>query len=624
MHEKVDEAFTASGKKRTGQASPWARIRGQRVTAEANERVVRQQLEESESARVRTERLHEKLLAAESKRQGADRALAGLEAALERRKAREAAETALAAAEAECGRVQGLFDRRDRNAAAVAEGAERVSELDKARAEAEAAAESRRLQVEAAREQVRRLETGAGEQQRRLREEEAKNRRLELKQSQQGHEQKVAGAEALARREEEITALAADIDKRETELKEREGLLRDARVAADRGRDAIGALEVERQCARYLGAVGAARASAAALDAAREHARQAAELERRAVATREEAADLHAPAGAELDRLRSVETAWRIAREKLAVGLAVEVALERGVSAEIGIDGQSRQVPIEGGEPAAFEAQRELRLDLVGIGVVHVRGGGRDLLRDAAAAEDDWNREAPPVFARAGCATLPALEALRTRAAGLLETASGLERQAEQERARAEGLDELERRAVVAKAEVEPRRAARRDPLQLPTQPLHRPFLVPHRPRDRFGHLRRQQRHHQLPLVRIDPHVGDRLAHDRLPSSAALTPLGVNPRIVGGFGHLVACSRTTTARLRAGHSISSKGDLGGAVRQVGPGHSPTAPDDYSRRDGGQPKDRVADRPRRGLAPRRRSRSRRPSGRAVCLPRKGLR
>ena len=191
-------------------------------------------------------------------------------------------------------------------------------------------------------------------------------------------------------------------------------------VAAARDREEIGALEVERQCARYLGAVGAARASTAALDAAREHAQQAAELERKAVATRDEVADLNAPAR----------------------------------------DGQSRDIRIDGGEPAALEAKRELRLDLAGIGVVHVRGGGHDLLREAAAAEDDWNREAPPVFARAGCTTLPALEALRTRADGLLETASGLERQAEQERARAEGLDELERRAVVAKAEVEQRRSA--------------------------------------------------------------------------------------------------------------------------------------------------------------------
>ena len=138
----------------------------------------------------------------------------------------------------------------------------------------------------------------------------------------------------------------------------------------------------------------------------------------------------------------------------------MEVALEQGGTAEVSIDGQSRQVRIDAGEPVALEAKRELRLDLPGIGVVHVRGGGRDLLREAAAAEERWNGASKPVLARAGCATLPALEALRARADALLETGSGLERQAEQERARAENLDELERRAVVAKADVEQRRAA--------------------------------------------------------------------------------------------------------------------------------------------------------------------
>ena len=51
------------------------------------------------------------------------------------------------------------------------------------------------------------------------------------------------------------------------------------------------------------------------------------------------------------------------------------------------------------------------------------------------------------------------MEALRTRADALLDTVSDLERRAE-ERARAEGLNELERRAVVVKADVDQRRAA--------------------------------------------------------------------------------------------------------------------------------------------------------------------
>ena len=460
VQEKVTEAFTATGRRRLGQASPWTQILEQRGAAEANKLNVQQQLEASESARLRTEELHEELLAAESQKEQAESVLAKLESALDRRKERDGAAAALTEAQTEFDRVQALLERRDRNVAAVAGVGERVAELENAQGEAEAAVETLEPQVGAAREQVRRLETGAGEQQRRLREEEAKNRRLKLEHSQQEHERKIARANELAKLDDQVAALAADIDERETDLKEKGDLLRQARAAAARDRDEIEDLGVERHCARYLAALDAARASTKALDAAREHAQQAAALEGKAAAVREEAGDLNAPAVSELDRLRSLETEWRIAREKLAVGLAVDIALERAGTAEVSIDGQARQIRIGAGERAEFEAERELRLDLAGIGVVQVRGGGRDLLRAAEAAEEGWNGAAKPVFARTGCVSLAALRNLRERADALLETVTGLEHQAEQERARAEGIDELERRAVVAKAEEEQRRAA--------------------------------------------------------------------------------------------------------------------------------------------------------------------
>ena len=460
VQEKVNEAFTATGRRRLGQASPWTQIREQRGAAEANERNVRQQLEASEGARLRTEELHEELIAAVSQKEQAESVLAKLESALERCKERDGAATALTDAQTEFDRVQALLERRARNVAAVAAGRERVAELENAHGEAEAAAETLEPQVGAAREQVRRLETGAGEQQRRLREEEAKNRRLKLDHSQQEHERKIARAEELAKLEDEVAALAADIDERETDLKERGDLLRQAQAAAARNRDEIKGLGVERHCARYLAALDAARASTKALDAAREHAQQAATLESKAAAVREEAGDLNAPAVTELDRLQSLATEWRIAREKLAVGLAVDIALERAGTAEVSIDGQSRQIRIGAGERAEFEAARELRLDLVGIGVVQVRGGGRDLLRAAEAAEEAWNGAARPAFARTGCVSIAALKTLRARADALLETVTDLEHQAQQERARAEGIDELERRVVGAKAEEEQRRAA--------------------------------------------------------------------------------------------------------------------------------------------------------------------
>ena len=460
VQEKVDEAFTATGRRRSGQASPWTQIREQRVGAEANERNVRQQLEESEGARLHTEELHGELLGAEAEKEQAESVLARLESVLERRKERDAAATLLTDAQTEFDRVQALLERRDRNVAAVAAAGEKVAELKSARGEAEAAAETLEPQVGTAREQVHRLEAGASEQQRRLREEEAKNRRLKLEHSQQELERKIARAEELAKLGHEVAALATDIGERETALKEKGDLLRQAQEVADSDRDEIEDLKVERHCARYLAALDAARVSIKALDAGREHAQQAVALEGKAAVAREEAGELNAPAVAELDRLRSLETEWHIAREKLAVGLTVDIALERAGTAEVNTDGQLRQIRIGAGARAEFEAERELRLDIAGIGIVQVRGGGRDLLRAAETAEEGWNDAAKPAFAHTGCMSLAGLKNLRARADALLVTATGLERLAEQERARAESIDELERRAVIAKAEAEQRRAA--------------------------------------------------------------------------------------------------------------------------------------------------------------------
>ena len=71
VQEKVDEAFTATGRRRSGQTSPWTRIREQHRVAKANERDVRQKMEDSEGARLRIEELHGELLAAEARREQA-------------------------------------------------------------------------------------------------------------------------------------------------------------------------------------------------------------------------------------------------------------------------------------------------------------------------------------------------------------------------------------------------------------------------------------------------------------------------------------------------------------------------------------------------------------------------
>ena len=69
VQEKVDEAFTATGRRRSGQTSPWNQIREQYRVAEANERDVRQQMEDSEGARLRIEELHGELLSPQRRKE---------------------------------------------------------------------------------------------------------------------------------------------------------------------------------------------------------------------------------------------------------------------------------------------------------------------------------------------------------------------------------------------------------------------------------------------------------------------------------------------------------------------------------------------------------------------------
>ena len=458
VQDKVDEAFTATGRKRSGQASPWARIREQRRDAEANETNVRHQVEDSEGARLRIEEFSRELLEAQAEQECARALLDDLRSARDQRRERAAAEEELAVAETEVERIQDLFARRDATVAAVRDARKEGLELEAVLREAKVAGDALAPRVEAARQSVGRLETGADEQQRRLREEETRNRLLTLEHRRKELGRDLERANELATLDAEVTTLAADVEQRETDLGQKHTLLGQAQDASEKDRDDLDDLDLERHCGRHLAAVHAARAAEAAFAAAENHAEQAASHARDAEAAREEADAFDAPTATELDRLRTLDTDLRIARARLAVGLVVDVALQRAGDAEVTIDGDSRQVRIDAGEQAGFEAKQELRLDLAGIGVVHVRGGDRDLAHAAAAAEQRWDGAAKPAFARTGCATLADLEDLRERADARRKAADDSGRQAAEAQVRAEDIDELERRVFVANAEAKRRR----------------------------------------------------------------------------------------------------------------------------------------------------------------------
>ncbi len=456
VQEKVDEAFTKTGRRSSGRASPWSKLREERIAAEQGEQDIRQEVEQSEAARERVRELSEQLLEADAE---AERATSALTAAQKR----DAATQALDEAERQL-RQAGLQVRGfEQKQAEVDATQQEATALREAHALAERAVLEAEPRAKEARDRVLQLASGDAEQGRQLRLQEAQNQRLHLQQGLTALGGAVKQAQAFAAREATVAAKAADIERRTNALVDQREQLADARSAIKANKEWLAELARERDCARYRLAVAKAEKCQKDLAAIAKHIAAAEALAEQAKAKRAEAKALQAPAKAELKRLQQLDADHRVARAKLAVGLTVDFTPERAGQAELTIDGEIRQRRYAAGERLAYQAERELRLTLDGIGAIEVRGGGRDRQREAQAAADRWQAEAAPIFARAGLDAIEGIDALAAKAetaARLIEEAAKLDGEAMQERLRGDGIDAAEHAAAIANAETEQSRLA--------------------------------------------------------------------------------------------------------------------------------------------------------------------
>ena len=446
VQARVDEAFTPTGQKRRGQGSPWRGLADDRRRADEWERDVRRQSDETAGVRTRIDEVGRQLFDARAERERLLAAIALNDARVAAEETFEEAEERFVAAESTIGRLRA-------NEKAAAEAKERLQSLEGERKELAEALADTASRVEAARARLQELESGDAEQRRRLREQERENVRLELQQKVAAQMARVEKATEIRELGTAIEAGAEDIERLEAALAEKRDLLAQAGAANARDEERIDALRLERLVARYQ----AAAASTDALEKERadalELARQAREGEAQAAALRDEAASLDAPDQAELDRLRTSEEEARFAAAKLSVGLTAELTLQAAIETTVDVDGDVRTLTPEAGTPTEFEAERELAIELPGVATLRVRGGGRDLKDEAAAAEARWQAASGAVFGRTGCSSLDELVALRQRAEALRSQADELTREAEAAGVRAEGLNVVEQRLATARAE---------------------------------------------------------------------------------------------------------------------------------------------------------------------------
>ena len=454
--EKFDEAFTPKGAWKKGKGAPMAVLAAERLDAQSHFNLVKQRAEQSEAAQANVNRLNRRTLEAEA---GAERAADALKAAHQR----EIAAQALDKAEQELRQAAEQVRDLEQKQAEVTANETDIEALREALAVAERAVAEVAPQAKEAQDRVLQLASGDAEQGRQIRLQEAQHQRLLLQGQTAALTTRIGQAKALVASEEAVANKAADIDKQAETLDEQRELLTEARTATKADTERLVELDRERNCARYRLAVAKAEKCRKELAATRKHSDDAKAFAAQAEAKRTEAKALQAPAEAELKRLRQLDEERRVARAKLAVGLTVDFTPERAGRAEVTIDGETRQRQYAAGERLAYQAERELRLTLDGIGTIDVRGGGRDLQREAQTAAERWQTEAAPIFARAGLDPIEGLDALEAKAelaAGLADEAAKLDSEAMQARLQSDGIDIAERAAAVADAEAEQSRLA--------------------------------------------------------------------------------------------------------------------------------------------------------------------
>jgi hypothetical protein len=447
---RVDAAFTPTGRRKTGQSSPFAPIKEQITLLGQEFERLTQQRRESEEVQQRIATLDEERLAIEAEigtlEVCVDRDTELAERLAARRRAAERvaqATRALSAQEALRAELATLdADLVALRASAEAQG-KGVTIAEAARLEAESrAAAAERVLVEQSSDVARKRHASAratlvGECSQRQAERAALERLLELRRDAETAEaahaaeltqaQAAEAAEAASR--QKLAAVASEL----AELGQLTGVLewRAAELAAERARAAL--------------------AEAEALD---EQARVWRERVRAGLADARALPEVSNPTLAEL---RQLEQQIEVAAARLEVGLGIVLSVPAGQEVRLEIDGGAERRLLAGGAAIDERAKSRITAHLAGGIELTATAGDPALRGELERLERRWGSEAAPLLQACGVTGLDDLaefiEAARVRQRELAEHT----RQAESAEARA-----LEKRELGADLELHERRAEQR------------------------------------------------------------------------------------------------------------------------------------------------------------------
>lgn len=424
---RVDAAFTATGMKKRGKASPFRDIADELKRARDYIEQVKRRLDDSESVRALLKTRNEELLGRREDLTSAEQQLATLRERLAAAEAHATIVDERSALEnkqrAERAQLDALEDREREHAELVRQELE-VAQSREALVDGR---DSRHRRVLAAEEAVRRAQSDDAERQRELRRAELQTR---------------AGALALTRRDLDgrslraVKALQASkrLQDAETEHKDltakREELNKQLKVAQDALEAATRKVDVADVATRV---VEQRRLMTTIIDV--QALKQRVQDDRqRVVSFRDAAATARARKGQPLPtpevagQLRSLRHEFELAEARLGGGLTVTITKQEAVHVTAAVDGTP--APVEQTE-VSFDAQRAFSLQVGDYATIEVTAGERDARARSDELRRRWTTEAIPVLALAGVADLSQLARREAEHQLIVREIESAEREAE-------------------------------------------------------------------------------------------------------------------------------------------------------------------------------------------------
>lgn len=409
VQDRVDKAFTPTGKKRLGKSSPWTQIRDLIRRAEEYERQCNQESQKTAALEIELQELRTHQLKCKEGVETAQGLLEQMEDSHRRSKLREDIAGRLEQGKARLADItktlEELAGAEKNHSDCVQQVANLVRQEDSAKTVLTEANEGAR----AASEEVARLQSEDRARERLLKQNSLEKRRAELRTEQVQIKASLDRIYAVETATENVRARASEV----RELTEQIG---------DIGKRHDAALETVRQAEeqglrlRALGHFLRCRVARESIKQAESGLTQINAWRSEADQQRAAAEDLESvqpkvpfPSPIQLADMKHLHQELEIARARLNVGLSVTIQPKRALRLSVRRDEADLTRHNLDDSPFEASASREIQLNVQGVADLTISGGAKDAREKFESLQTRWIAEAEPALKQAEVANLDAL-----------------------------------------------------------------------------------------------------------------------------------------------------------------------------------------------------------------------